>query len=702
MLWEFNKELFVMKNCLKACFSLFGVLVFSLSVFAQLDTSFGSGGTVASSVPVEMYPTKLVQTSSGKLLIASDFLDGSFTPSNLRQFNANGTIDLAFGSSGVLQLNNPTVPGKLHVAKEIATQPDGKTVIAGSTRVGFGVINSFITRLNSNGTVDTGFASNGFHYPIMSQNGGDSISFIKIESDGKILVGGLGGFGVNFFIRYIPNGSLDTSFHGQGYFFATSLGYAPPFKQQADGKFLVDDGTTISRMNQDGTTVDNTFATIARPLLHVTFVTNTDKIVIASAILDEEESSSQIILVERFNSNGTVDSTFGNNGKARVRMAGFFTNQQSSLVVKANGDIFVATETLINRANRSSILGRKFGVAKLDTNGNLIGRFLFTNNNAVETSPLRNDGVISVLNNGKIVVAYASELTSTTSNLTVSQLIDVPAKTYNVRPMPFASPVGYLIKVFRPSNGIWYDQYGYLNFLGTSGDVPLGDSFNLTTVFRPSDGTWRFESGAVTQWGQLGDIPTPGDFDGDSRADFTAFRPSNGFWYINNERYVNSGAEVKNRIGGQNVSIQWGMIGDKPVYGDFDGDAKDDIAVFRPSNGVWYIRNSSNGQFTFMQFGLVGDIPVQEDYDGDGKFDIAVFRPSNGTWYRLNSSSGSFVAFQWGLPGDVPVPADYDRDGKVDVGVFRSGTWYLYLSATNSFYSSVWGLPTDIPVQFRN
>ena len=89
--------------------------------------------------------------------------------------------------------------------------------------------------------------------------------------------------------------------------------------------------------------------------------------------------------------------------------------------------------------------------------------------------------------------------------------------------------------------------------------------------------------------------------------------------------------------------------------------AQASVAVFRPSNGTWYLQggNFVNGSW-IDQFGVTGDIPVPGNYQGTGKTQVAVFRPSNGTWYQQggNFVNGSWID-QFGVTGDIPVPGNY-------------------------------------------
>jgi Zn-dependent metalloprotease len=218
-----------------------------------------------------------------------------------------------------------------------------------------------------------------------------------------------------------------------------------------------------------------------------------------------------------------------------------------------------------------------------------------------------------------------------------------------------------------------------------------GDGRADFSVFRPSNGQWWYlkssnNQNAALAFGASTDKIVPADYTGDGKTDVAIWRPQTGEWFIlrsENQSFY---------------SFPFGTSGDIPASADFDGDGKTDAAVFRPSNGTWYILRSSNGQTLIQQFGVNGDVPAGANYDGDNRADVAIYRPSTGTWWIARSSSG-VVAYRFGSSTDKPVPADYTGDGKADSAVFRpsTGEWFVLRSENLSFYSIPFGISTDLP-----
>ncbi|MEZ5307498.1 MAG: choice-of-anchor V domain-containing protein [Pyrinomonadaceae bacterium] len=269
--------------------------------------------------------------------------------------------------------------------------------------------------------------------------------------------------------------------------------------------------------------------------------------------------------------------------------------------------------------------------------------------------------------------------------------------------------------VFRASNGTWYINGSTSGFsvvqLGSSGDslVPAdfdGDDKADYAVWRSGDpdiaGFYILQSSDLTlrieRFGQTGDDPTVvGDWDGDGKADPAVYRDSasgnQSYFY-----YRGSNANPNGNI----TYLPWGTTGDKPLRGDFDGDQKTDLVVFRPSNSSWYIRESSTSQLRVERWGLPTDKFIPADYDGDGKTDPAVFR--NGIWYVKRSSDSQVSYYFWGLGTDTLVLGDFDGDAKADPAVFRNGLWYVLRSSDNGMSVKSFGLANDdaIPGAFVN
>jgi hypothetical protein len=211
---------------------------------------------------------------------------------------------------------------------------------------------------------------------------------------------------------------------------------------------------------------------------------------------------------------------------------------------------------------------------------------------------------------------------------------------------------------------------------GSGGQVTWFINYNgMSTVSAP-------------EWGISTDVFVPVDFDGDNRSDIAIWRSgaagTAGYYILQSSdstfRYE-----------------QFGQTGDEArVVADYDGDGKADPAVYRPGaasgdQSVWYYRGSLNnpgGSVTFVPWGLNGDFPAPGDYDGDGRNDFVVQRNNGGGQARfwMNLSTDGVTSVVFGTPTDVIVPGDYDGDGKTDLAVVRGIAgqlnWFVRPSST--------------------
>jgi hypothetical protein len=177
------------------------------------------------------------------------------------------------------------------------------------------------------------------------------------------------------------------------------------------------------------------------------------------------------------------------------------------------------------------------------------------------------------------------------------------------------------------------------------------------------------------------EYPLTGDFNGDGRGDVVTFVRGN-----TNDVYValSNGSQFGSP---QFWNDFFGLVGEIPQVGDFNGDGKDDILAFtmNPNNHV-FVGLSNGSSFASSQlwhglFGLNGEVPMVGDFNNDGKDDIISFTKSvnnNTVWVALSNGSQFGTATQWSsffAPGtEVPLVGDFNGDGFDDIIAFTRGS----------------------------
>lgn len=692
-------------------FTLLTILTLSLSVrpssAGSLDPTFGTGGTVFGTIPgFHPYDIGIALQSDGKIILVGA-LTGPDSTSDfaVARLNPDGTTDGSFGTNGLVGISYDTNAQEMAVAATV--QPDGKIIVVGLAEFGSPSWDFAVARLNQNGSLDAGFGNGG--KVKINVGGADYVSDVALQSDGKIIVVGKSRPTPNddgSIIRLTTNGQLDTSFNGTGKVIIPIGGGSTNDSLnsvliQTDGKIVAAGygGTDLAvlRFNSNGT-FDTTFDGDGKVLTAIgahstvanSVAVQTDGKLIAGGT-GNSGSGGQAAFV-RYNPNGSIDTTFGTNGKI--------------LVDAIPSEQTLITTVLVDSDNRMLALGASRGFSvmmRFQPNGVLDPEFGVGGKLIIRTADSTSDISDGILQpDGKLVVVGGG---SSSNNYGISAARFLMEKmSVSTAPFDFDGDGRTDVGIFRPSVGQWWwtrssDSEVQAVTFGSASDsiVPVdftGDGKTDVGLWRPSTGEWfvlRSEDFTyyAFPFGADGDIAMPADYDGDGKADAAVFRPSTGMWYINRSS------------DGAVTTTQFGAAGDRPVTADYDGDGTDDIAVFRPNgtNGAeWWLLRSKDGLLG-LQFGSATDMAIPGDYTGDGKTDVAFWRPADGFWHIIRSEDLSYYGYPFGTNGDVPAPGDYDGDGKFDAAVFRpsTGTWYIN-NSTGGTIAVPFGSSGDQPV----
>jgi uncharacterized delta-60 repeat protein len=346
------------------------VAALAISIVAQaaigdLDPTFGAGGKVTTFVGTSnSFANAVAVQLDGKIVVAGIPL--------LTRYNSDGTLDTTFGTNGIVTNSG------INQGKGVVIQTDGKILVAGNPNVGRLNSDFWVARLNSNGSLDTSFGTNGIaSYSLNSSSnlGPGNVRSIALQSDGKIIVAGEVASCCNTWswyqaVRYNSDGSLDrgdVDTSGNGNDMAALV-------IQPDGKILLAGNTynggftpgyrmALMRLNPDFS-YDSTFGgngTLVTDFGNVGFydysiaLQSDGKIVAVGqlgCIQYCQVPPGYKFALARFNTNGSLDTTFGTNGVVTNNfslMADLTNNPGSELlkniVVQPDGKLIVGLDT---------------------------------------------------------------------------------------------------------------------------------------------------------------------------------------------------------------------------------------------------------------------------------------------------------------------------------------------------------------------
>ena len=315
----------------------------------SLDTTFDGDGKLTTAIGIASdYAESVIQQADGKLVVAGASRYDSYDAFALVRYQLDGTLDSSFSADG--KTTTDFGVGS-EIAYDVTQQLDGKLVVTG-------VYGSFaLARYNSDGQLDTSFDGDG---KLTTSNSNIGWAVIQ-QPDDKLVVAGASQNGVTgsdiALVRYLTNGALDTSFSDDGKV-AANIGYysintGESVVQQADGKLVVAgsgptnyEDFTLARYHPDGT-LDTSFGGDGKVITNLNAATPLKDF--AKAIVQQADgklvvagyelnlSTSQFALV-RYNTDGTLDTGFDGDGVFKTTL-GASRNDAYSVVQQADGKL---------------------------------------------------------------------------------------------------------------------------------------------------------------------------------------------------------------------------------------------------------------------------------------------------------------------------------------------------------------------------
>ncbi len=341
----------------------------------DLDTGFGNGGTVRTDFSGNIDQANAVAVQpDGKIVAAGSSFSSAKTVEDfiVARYNTNGSIDKKFGKNGKITTD---FFRNVDSISALAIQPDGNILVAGFAQLAGNGGNPRVfalARYTGSGNLDTSFGSGG---SLTTSFGGSfaGASAIMLQPDGKFVVAGTVDFnpqapgsGLDFALaRYNPNGSLDQSFGIGGkvvFDFFGSFDQANAAVRQPDGKIVVvgsasydsfnrNIGFALARFNPDGA-IDFSFGSGGKQITGFFgqgaqangIVLQPDgKLVVAGSASDTTTRPvATDFALARYNSDGTLDASFGSGGQTAIPFSDSATEQANALALAPDGTIIVA------------------------------------------------------------------------------------------------------------------------------------------------------------------------------------------------------------------------------------------------------------------------------------------------------------------------------------------------------------------------